>query len=352
MPAPSRLLIVGNPDPVHVGSHFHQAATALGLDVRLCDSREAYAAPAWRQKTDWWVRGHRPSRLAPFSARVLQVVRTFSPDVLITTGLAPVDARTLRTIGDLGTTRLNFLTDDPWNPAHRAAWFFDALNAYDRVFTPRRANVGDLEAHGVTAVSVLPFAYAPDRHFPEAPAPAEASRWEADVMIAGGADRDRIGVVAPLIRAGFRVALYGGYWDRFRETRDAARGLLDAPGVRRATAAAKVCLGLVRRANRDGHCMRTYEVPAMGGCLLAEDTADHRALFGPDGDAAVYFSQPEAAVEKVAALVRRDDLRRDLARRAHAIVTTGGQTYADRLQSMLHTGAPAGASPVMSQAAR
>jgi spore maturation protein CgeB len=98
--------------------------------------------------------------------------------------------------------------------------------------------------------------------------------------------------------------------------------------------------------------MRTYEVPAMGGCLLAEDTADHRALFGPDGDAAVYFSQPEAAVEKVAALVRRDDLRRDLARRAHAIVTTGGQTYADRLQSMLHTGAPAGASPVMSQAAR
>ncbi|HYN10669.1 MAG TPA: glycosyltransferase [Vicinamibacterales bacterium] len=338
--APSRLLIVGNPDPVHVGSHLHHAATSLGLDARLCDSREAYAAPAWRQKTDWWVRGHRPSRLGEFSARVLQMVRSFSPDVLITTGLAPVDAPTLKTIGDLGTARLNFLTDDPWNPAHRAPWFFEALKRYDRVFTPRRATVGDLEAHGVPAVSALPFAYAPEQHYPEPPAAADASRWDADVMIAGGADRDRIEVVAPLIRAGFRVALYGGYWDRFRETREMARGQLDASGLRQATAAARVCLGLVRRANRDGHCMRTYEVPAMGGCFLAEDTADHRALFGRDGEAAVYFVRPADAVDKVAALMRRDDLRRDLARRAHAIVTAGGQTYADRLQSMLSTLVP------------
>ena len=214
--------------------------------------------------------------------------------------------------------RVNFLTDDPWNPAHRAPWFLDAIQEYDRVFTPRQANVGDLEAAGVPAVSMLPFGYAPDVHYPEAPAPAEAHEWEADVMVAGGADRDRIDILAPLIRAGFRVALYGGYWDRFRETRDVARGPARRAGLRRATGAAKVCLGLVRRANRDGHCMRTYEVPAMGGCLVAEDTADHRALFGADGEAVAYFTHAEDALDKVAALVRRADLRLDLRRRAHA----------------------------------
>ncbi len=333
-PKPARLLIVGNPDPVHVGSHFHKAGSGLGVETRLCDAREAYAAPAWRQKTDWWIRGHRPARLVEFSARVLQVIRTFAPDVLLTTGLAPVDAATLKAIGELGSVRLNFLTDDPWNPAHRAPWFFEALTEYDRVFTPRQANVADLEAAGVASVSVLPFAYAPDLHFLEPPDGLDAARWDADVMIAGGADRDRIDVLAPIIKAGFRVALYGGYWERFRETRDHARGHLDGPGLRRATAAAKVCLGLVRRANRDGHSMRTYETPAMGGCFLAENTADHRALFGADGESVAYFSQPAEAVEKVAALVRRDDLRRDLARRGHAIVTSGGHTYADRLVSM------------------
>ena len=83
--------------------------------------------------------------------------------------------------------------------------------------------------------------------------------------------------------------------------------------------------------------MRSYEVPAMGGCLVVEDTSDHRALFGADGHAVAYFAEPEEAVEKVAALLRRPDLRRDLARRAHAIVTTGGHTYADRLKSILQT---------------
>jgi hypothetical protein len=330
----TRLLIVGNPDPVHVGSHFHRAALSLGIDARLCDAREAYRAPAWRQKTDWWMRGHRPARLVEFSARVLQIVRTFAPDVLLTTGLAPVDARTLGTIGELGSVRLNFLTDDPWNPAHRASWFQEALPQYDRVFTPRRANVADLEAAGVPAVSVLAFAYAPDVHFPEAPATA-AHDWDVDVMVAGGADQDRVDIIAPIVQAGFNVGLYGGYWDRFRETRDAARGHLDAAGLRQATGAARICLGLVRRANRDGHSMRTYEVPAMGGCLIAEDTADHRALFGPDGDAVAYFSRAEDVVLKVAALVRRDDLRRDLAQRVHAVVTSGAHTYADRLQAML-----------------
>jgi hypothetical protein len=246
---------------------------------------------------------------------------------------------------------LNFLTDDPWNPAHRAPWFFEALTHYDRVFTPRRATVTDLDALGVPVVSTLPFAYAPERHFPEPPLAADGSRWDADVMIAGGADRDRLDVVAPLIRAGFQVALYGGYWDRYRETRDQARGSLDAAGLRRATAGARVCLGLVRRANRDSHCMRTYEVPAMGGCFLAEDTDDHRALFGRDGEAAVYFTRPDEAVDKVAALLRRDDLRRDLARRAHAIVTSGGHTYRDRLEAMLQTVAPANAH-LLSQASR
>lgn len=333
-PGSTRLLIVGNPDPVHVGSHFYRAAVSLAMDARLCDARDAYRAPAWRQKTDWWMRGHRPARLVEFSARVLQIVRTFAPDVLLTTGVAPVDAPTLRTIGELGSARLNFLTDDPWNPAHRASWFHEALPQYDRVFTPRQANVRDLEAAGVPAVSVLAFAYAPDVHFPEAPV-TTTHDWDVDVLVAGGADRDRVEVIAPIIRAGFSVALCGGYWDRFRETRDAARGQVDAAGLRQATGAARLCLGLVRRANRDGHSMRTYEVPAMGGCLVAEDTADHRALFGPDGDAVAYFARPEDAIERVAALLRRGDLRRDLARRAHSIVTTGGHTYADRLQSML-----------------
>ena len=61
--------------------------------------------------------------------------------------------------------------------------------------------------------------------------------------------------------------------------------------IRAASASAKVCLCLVRRANRDGHTMRSFEAAAIGGCILAEDTADHREIFGPEDYAARYFRE-------------------------------------------------------------
>jgi spore maturation protein CgeB len=185
-------------------------------------------------------------------------------------------------------------------------------------------------------VSYLPFAYAPDVHFPQPPASdADRRRFDADVMFAGGADPDRVRLLGSLIRAGLRVALYGGYWDRFPETRDYARGMLAAAELRMATAAAKVCVCLVRRANRDGHSMRSYEIPAMRGCVLAEDTDDHRALFGSDGAAAVLFSDVDDAVDRVRRLASDANRCAALAEAAHRRITSGGETYADRLTLMI-----------------
>ena len=56
----------------------------------------------------------------------------------------------------------------------------------------------------------------------------------------------------------------------------------------------------MRRANRDGNCMRTFEVPAIGSCMLTEDTEDHRTLFGPEGESVLYFNTiPEMVTKAV-----------------------------------------------------
>jgi hypothetical protein len=332
-----RLLIVGNADEVHVGAHFRHAALSLGLETEFCDTDAAFAAPRWLRVASWRLLGHRPVRLREFSAHVVDTARRFRPDLVLTTGIAPLEADALRDLGALGIARVNYLTDDPWNPGQRAPWFMTALAGYDHVFTPRRANLADLAAAGVRATFV-PFAYSPQVHFPEAPSTVdEQTRYDADIVFAGGADRDRVSIAAALIQAGYKVALYGGYWDRDLRTRAAARGFLDAAGVRKAIAAARVCLCLVRRANRDGNSMRTFEVPAMRGCMLMETTDDHRRLFGDDHSAVSYFATASEAVTKAAMLLGGAKTRETLARRAFEIVTAGGHTYADRLQTMLST---------------
>ncbi len=332
----ARLLIVGHTETMHVGSHLGRAADALSVVAEICDAANAYAGPAWRRRADWWLRGRRPVRLEAFSTEVVQAARRFQPTMVLTTGVAPVHTKALDALGEMGIVRANFLTDDPWNPAHRAPWFFEALGHYDHVFSPRQANLADLGRVGQAEVHYLPFGYDPAVHFVEPPASAdEASGYAADVMLAGGADPDRVAVIAALVGAGLGVAVYGGYWDTFAETAGSARGRLDAAGLRRATGAATVCLGLVRRANRDGHAMRSFEVPAMGGCLLAEDTSEHRAIFGPEGAAVLYFTTPNHAASQARRLVADPDLRQRLANRAHALVAGGGHTYRDRLAVLL-----------------
>jgi hypothetical protein len=170
---------------------------------------------------------------------------------------------------------------------------------------------------------------------PSTVTPEDRRAYEADVMFAGGADRERVATMRPLLDAGLRVALYGGYWDRNAATRASARGFLDAAGIRRAATVGQLCLCLVRRANRDGHAMRSFEVPAIGGCPLVEDTAEHRAIFGPDGHAVAYFDSPEAMVRTARALLAAPDRRRALAEAARARITRGGETYRDRLATIL-----------------
>jgi hypothetical protein len=332
----ARLLIVGHPGETHLGGHLMRAAAALGIDATLVDAGGAYAGAAWRRRANWWLRGHRPSRLDAFSREVVVRTQEARADLVLATGIAPVSAAALRTLSAAGVRVANYLTDDPWNPAHRASWFFDALREYDRVFSPRRANLADLAAVDGPVVSYLPFAYDPEVHHPPSTiTEADRRRYEADVMFAGGADGERVATVRPLVDAGLRVALYGGYWDRYTETRASARGFLDAAGIRRAATVARLCLCLVRRANRDGHAMRSFEIPAIGGCPLVEDTAEHRAIFGADGEAAAYFDSPGAMVRTARALLDAPGRRRALAEAAHLRITQGGHTYRDRLADIV-----------------
>jgi spore maturation protein CgeB len=182
----------------------------------------------------------------------------------------------------------------------------------------------------------LPFGYAPSQHFPEPPATDdEKNAFAADVVFVGGADADRVPLVTTLIRQEFTLALYGGYWERYAETRATARGHIGAGAVRKAVAGARVALCLVRRANRDGSAMRTFEVAAMGACMLAEYTDEHRAILGEDGEAVVYFRSPEEMVARLRWLLANDDERRRLGRTVRERITARHHTYADRLQTML-----------------
>ncbi len=333
---PDRILIVGGVGGTCVGDSFFRAANRLGLQAEIMDSALSYQAPAWRRRISWYLLGRRPVHLERFSQQVLDAVNRFQPEVVLTTGLAPVTHEVLWLISRMDVRTINFLTDDPWNRAHRAAWFMQALPVYDEVYSPRQAMMDDLRRVGCGKVEYLPFGYDPDLFYPESPEScAQAGFTETDVVFAGGADRDRVPYMKALVDAGIDLALYGGYWQRWPETRAIARGQADVRTLRLALSSARVGLCLVRRANRDGSCMRTFEVPAVGACMLTEDTQEHRYLFGQEGEAVLYFDSMSDMLEKTRLLCTDKKLRESLAAGAHRLVVEGKHCYQDRLVNML-----------------
>ena len=323
-----RVFIVGNPGEVHVGRHLRVAALELGVAVELADVLAANGSARLFQKMLWrWDR--RPLHLTQFSRCVVKSCEAFQPSIVVTSGVCPVDSQAVTALQRLGARVVNYSTDDPLNPIHRANWFMRDLPKYDAIYTPRRSNRDDLLRAGCKAVYYLPFAYSPDQHFRE----GGVANDPADVVFVGGADADRIPLVTPLIDAGIRLALYGGLWDRYQATRSAHRGFAGADDIRRITASAKVCLIVVRRANRDGHVMRSFEAAACGGCLLVEDTLEHREIFA---DTVTYFSSPQQMVAQAKALLADQARRRRSAEASYRrVVVEGKNTYADRLQTIL-----------------
>lgn len=331
-----KLLIVGNRSGTNIAGSFERAARAAGIETRVVESRHAMEAPFWLRQANWRLRGKRPTHLSRFGRAVVELCEQWRPDAVVAVGTAPIPRPALDRIAGLGIPTVNYLTDDPWNRAHRARWFLEALPGYRCIASPRRSNLRDLAALGCPRVEYLPFGYDPELHFPD-PAEDEEERTAlaADVVFVGGADRDRIPFLRALLASGLDVAVYGSYWERYRATRRHTRGQTDPARIRRATTTAKVSLCLVRRANRDGHVMRSFEIPASGGCMLAEDTREHRDIFGPHGEAVLYFRDPRDAVEQARRLVRSPEMAKRLADEAGALVRGGGNTYAARLRTIL-----------------
>jgi spore maturation protein CgeB len=331
-----RVLIVGNPLEFHVGGHLLAAARSLGWEAEVADLRDSKSSNPWINRICHHWLGKRPARLKPFGQAVVKRCGEFCPDLVISSGLAPLSVDAMREIRAMGIKLVNFLTDDPWNPSNKAAFFWDCLREYDLVANPRQANLEQLRAHGCRRVEYLPFGYNPDYHFIEQnPTSDEVKRFACEVAILGGADADRVPLARALAAANMDLALYGGYWDKYPDLKGFHRGSVFGRDLRLAVQLPRchVCMG--RMANRDGHAMRSLEFPAMGACLLVEDTEEHRVLYGRAGETVLYWQCEATLVTHAAAIIGDQELNRELRRSLYTrVVLDGKHTYADRLCSI------------------
>jgi spore maturation protein CgeB len=98
--------------------------------------------------------------------------------------------------------------------------------------------------------------------------------------------------------------------------------------------ASKVNLAFLRKANRDRHDQRTFEIPACGGFELSERT-DEVLSFFEEGQEIECFGSVEELREKAAYYLKHESQRRRIASAGLARLRRSPYSYTDHIQAIL-----------------
>ena len=329
------LLLADTSVPEALGSKFLRSASPMGLDLQVAYSSPApQFSPSMRRK-----RGKVFYRLADrrswewwgFQRQLLEQIQANPPQLALVTGILPLSRTVFETIHEQGGRIVNYLTDDPWNPIHRRRCFLSNLPHYDHIFSTKQALRQSLEAAGVPSTSWLPFAYDPELHHP----PRQPTSPGADVLFVGTGAQERL----PWLQAistlpGVRCQLHGNNWDRYPTPGWQRGGAVTGEAYCNAISSARIVLGLLRQANGDLSTDRSYEIGAIGGCGLYQDSSEHRALLPGYPDEG-FFSNPEELRARVAHLLAHPDLQLQLRHLGSEALLSSEHTYGARLRSIL-----------------
>ncbi len=299
--------------------------------------------------------GRRPLGYWRLNRRFREIVHAFKPDVILATSGKNLSPASLRWVKEkTGALLVNYATDDPFNEAVTTSMFRQAIPLYDLYVCTKRAIIDDVRKAGCPNAMYLPFAYKPEVHFPEGPnTPDEKRRFTSDVVFIGECDEDRLPYITAMLKAipDLRLHLYGGKWDRHPALRKYHRGFAIGHNFRLAVSGAKIIFNLVRKANRDDHVMRTFEIPACGGFMLADRTDGQRAFLTEDREA-VYFSSVEEMIDKTRYYLDHPSERKRIAEAGRHRITSDKNTYKDRLRTIIElVGGRAGVTDSSSSAA-
>jgi len=316
-----------------------EALRTLGHKVRGVDS--ACHLSGLRGGLVRWIRrsGYHPDSTG-LNRRLLEAIVDRVPDLVwIDKGLVVAPA-TLRTISATGVRVLHYSPDD-MSGRHNQSWqYLRSIPLYDVHVTTKSFNVPELKRMGARSVVFVNKAFCSKTHRPIEIGAEQRDLFGGPVGFIGGFERQRADSIKFLVEHGLPVRIWGGgKWDSWaRSTRTPKLTVENRPlwGNDYAVAVCSfdICLGFLRKLNRDLQTARSIEIPACGTFLLAERTAEHTGMF-EEGVEAEFFGSDEELLEKCRYYLDNPVRRERIARSGRLRCLNGHYSYEAHMESAL-----------------
>ncbi len=269
---------------------------------------------------------------------LLDMAENYNPDVVWIFKGSDIYPSTIRKLKQRGNRLISYNADHPFrffSPGSGNSNVRKSIPEYDLHLTYSRHIAMEMaDAYPGVCTGVVPFGHAIDDALY---ASLSGEHEIVRVCFLGNPDTHRIRNIGVLLSAGINVDVYGHSWDRFRGELAGARihGAIYGTEMYRTLRRYRVQLNFLRPHNLHSHNMRTFEAPASGAIMLAEDTIEHREFFRP-GLEAFYFSSDEELVTQARRLLSLGaEEASEIRRRARLRSVEQPFRYRDRTQLAL-----------------
>jgi len=156
------------------------------------------------------------------------------------------------------------------------------------------------------------------------------------VCFVGNPDEERVDFIERMAEEGIKIDVFGHNWDRF----------IKHPSIKiskpiygedfwKTLRRYRIQLNLMRVHNLDSHNMRSFELPAVGGIMLAPDTKEHKLFFKNREEVFLFdsFEESITLTKKILGMKKEDvDIIRE---RARSRSLQEGYSYKDRAKAAL-----------------
>lgn len=336
-----RLLMSGTRAPTTLPSEYAAGLEELGCTLAKhygTDDRPTHLPSIVRKAA----RRVMPRALfQPSNRDLLALAEFFAPQVVWLFKGIDIFPGTVRELRRRGFHPVAYNADHPFEFFSRGSgneFVARAVPEYELFMTFSRHIARQLaDRHPRLLTCVIPFGHSVDESTFESI--ASSNKEVGRVCFLGNADDNRAARISVLLSAGIEVDIYGHFWNKFRPRVADARLFAPVYGLDmyRTLRRYRVQLNFLRPHNVNSHNMRSFEAPACGAIMLAEDTVEHREFFRPDVEAFYFTSDEELIGQARRLLALSADEAGMIRARARARSVEQPFTYSDRAaQALTH----------------
>lgn len=336
---PNKILIVGSDQVWSIEKVYLKYLSELGIETELFAAQNYFFKYHKKNLINKiFFRLGISSIYKKINALLLEKAKQYKPRVIWVFKGMEIFPRTIDQLKLSGFKVANYNPDNPFIFSGRGSGNENVKNSiskYDLHFAYDKTVQKKIEDEYSIKTAYLPFGFElTESLYEDCVAQKEIIR----VCFLGNPDNERAAFLKSLLDDGIEMDLYGNDWNKFINHPNAS---LFPPvygdefwkTLRRY----RVQLNLMRLHNLNSHNMRSFEIPAIGGIMIAPDTPEQRMFFENEKEIFLFknLSQCKERINHVLNL-SADDANK-IRNNARHRSTSSGYSYKDRAKTVYET---------------